>query len=98
MPIRTSTPIIQNGNTYPYLSINLAISPLVEDHIGGSIALKLTPYRELEEGGFEFLEDQAKNVVYLDVFKTIQEGDTHLQTAVYNIMNTLQQFIYDKNL
>jgi hypothetical protein len=98
MPITSTQPIEQNGNTYPYLSINLAISPLVEDHIGGSIALKLTPYRELEEGGFEFLEDQAKNVVYLDVFKTIQEGDTYLQTAVYNIMNTLQQFIYDKNL
>ncbi len=76
MPITTTQPINQNGHTYPYLSVNLAVSPLVEDYIGGSIAMKLTPYREIDPadgGGFEFLDDQAKNVVYLDVFREIDE-------------------------
>ena len=98
MPITSTQPIQQNGNTYPYLSVNLAVSPLVEDHIGGSIALKLTPYRELEEGGFEFLEDQAKNVVYLDVFKTIAEGDTVLGQSVQMIMQAIQLYINGKGL
>ena len=98
MPIISTQPIQQNGNTYPYLSVNLAVSPLVEDHIGGSIALKLTPYRELEEGGFEFLEDQAKNVVYLDVFKTIAEGDTVLGQSVQQIMGAIQLYINGKGL
>lgn len=98
MPIISTQPIQQDGNTYPYLSVNLAVSPLVEDHIGGSIALKLTPYRELEEGGFEFLEDQAKNVVYLDVFKTIAEGDTVLGQSVQQIMGAIQLYINGKGL
>ena len=98
MPITTTQPIQQNGNTYPYLSVNLAVSPLIEDQIGGSIALKLTPYREIEEGGFEFLEDQAKNIVYLDVFKTIDEGDEVLGQSVQMIMGAIQLYINGKGL
>jgi len=98
MPITTTQPINQNGHTYPYLSVNLAVSPLVEDQIGGSIAMKLTPYREIEEGGFEFLEDQAKNVVYLDVFKDIQEGDMVLGQSVQMIMQAIQLYIDGKGL
>ena len=101
MPISKSQPIQQDGKTYPYVSVNLAISPLVEDYIKGSIAMKLTPYREVPEaegGGFEFLDDQPVNVVYLDVFETMENGDTQLANAVYTIMGAIQQFIIDKNL
>ncbi len=98
MPILATQPLQENGHTYPYYIINLAVSPLIEDHIGGSIALKLTPYRELEEGGFELLEDKAKSVVFLDVFKDIQQGDASLEKAVSQIMGALQQFILDKKL
>jgi hypothetical protein len=98
MPIQSTQPITISGNTYPYLTVNLAISPLVENYIGGSVALKLTPYRELPEGGFEFIEDEAKAVTYLDVFKTIQEGDAELGAVVYGIMGAIQQFIIDKGL
>lgn len=101
MPIFASQPIQQDGHTYPYYAVNLAVSPLVQDHIGGSIALRLTPYREIDPadgGGFQFLDDQAKSVVYLDVFKDIDEGDTALAQAVYQIMGAIQQFILDKNL
>jgi hypothetical protein len=101
MPITTTQPIQQNGHTYPYLSVNLAVSPLVEDYIGGSIAMKLTPYREIDPadgGGFEFLDDQAKNVVYLDVFRDIEEGDIVLGQAVSQIMGAIQYFINGKGL
>ena len=101
MPITSTQPINQNGHTYPYLSVNLAVSPLVEDYIGGSIAMKLTPYREIDPadgGGFEFLDDQAKNVVYLDVFKDIEEGDMVLGQAVSQIMGAIQYFINGKGL
>ena len=101
MPITTTTPINQNGHTYPYLSVNLAVSPLVEDYIGGSIAMKLTPYREIDPadgGGFEFLDDQAKNVVYLNVFKDVYEGDVVLGQSVQMIMDGIQHYINGKGL
>lgn len=101
MPITSTQPIQQNGKTYPYLSVNLAISPLVEDYIGGSIAMKLTPYREIDPadgGGFEFLEDQAKNIVFLDVFKTVGEGDMVLGRSVQLIMGAIQFYINGKGL
>ena len=101
MPITSTQPIQQNGQTYPYLSVNLAISPLVEDYIGGSIAMKLTPYREIDPadgGGFEFLDDQAKNVVYLNVFKDVYEGDVVLGQSVQMIMDGIQHYINGKGL
>ena len=102
MPIQSTQPVIINGIEFPYLTVNLAISPLIKPNdIGGSIALKLTPYREktLEEGGgYEFLDDQPKQVVYLDVFESITQGDTSLAKAVTTIMTGIQQFIIDKSL
>jgi hypothetical protein len=101
MPIVSTQPIEQDGKSYPYLTVNLAISPLVKDYIGGSVALRLVPYREKtveEGGGFEMLDDQAKAVVYLDVFATIDQGDVELGQAVNGIMSSIQQFIIDKGL
>ena len=101
MPITISTPIEQNGAIYPYYMINLAISPIEKEHVGGSVSLRLVPYREKTEaegGGFERLEDQAKSVVFLDVFEQIGAGDVALANAVGSIMGAIQQFINDKNL
>lgn len=99
MPITTTKTFTKDGHTYPYLMVNLAISPLVRDVIGGSVALKLTPYRELpNNGGFETLEEEAQSVVYLDVFENIDAGDVHLEAAVSGIMGALQQFITNKGL
>lgn len=102
MPIQSTTPTIVDGVEFPYLTVNLAISPLVKsDAIGGSIALKLTPYRVKtteEGGGFETLDYQPKQVVYLDVFETVAQGDIDLGKAVTTIMTGIQQFIIDKGL
>jgi len=101
MPITSTQPIEKDGKTYPYLTVNLSISPLVQDTIGASVAMRLTPYRVkdiTEGGGFEMLPDDAKPVVYLDVFPIIEGGDLVLGQTVNGIMTSLQDFITGKGL
>ena len=99
MPILASTPIVYNGEQYPYYGVNLAISPKWDStDVGGSVAMRLTPYRILQDGTIEKLDDQAKAVVYLDVFTDISNGDIQLGTAVNTIMSSIQQFILDKGI
>jgi len=96
MPITSTNPIEVDGNVYPYFMINLAISPLVKPtDIGGSVAMKLTPYRVLEDGSSESLPDNSTAITYMDVFES---GDSAATTATITIMGALQQFIIDKNL
>lgn len=99
MPITASIPIEYNGEQYPYYGVNLAISPKWDSNdVGGTVALRLTPYRILPDGTIERLDDLPKAVVYLDVFVEINAGDTELGTAVNTIMGSIQQFIIDKGL
>ena len=66
MALRTNHPIDQDGNVYEYLAANLAMSPMWRpDGVGVSIAVRLTPYRNSENGP-DHLDDQAKAVVYGD--------------------------------
>jgi hypothetical protein len=101
MPITSTQPIEKDGKMYPYLTVNLSISPLVQDTIGASVAMRLTPYREkdvTEGGGFEMLPDDAKAVAYLDVFPVIEGGDLVLGQTVNGIMTSLQDYITGKGL
>ena len=69
MPIQSTNPIVVDGIEYPYYTVNLSISPLVkETEIGASVAMRLTPYRELEGGASDILQGYDRPVVYLDVF------------------------------
>jgi hypothetical protein len=97
MPIQSTNPIEVDGNIYPYFMINLSISPLVkETTVGGSVAMRLTPYRVLEDGTSESLgEDYQIPIVYMDVFDS---GDTAALTATYAIMEAIQNFVINKNL
>lgn len=99
MPIQSTQPTIVDGVEYPYLLVNLAISPLMrpEGGIGASVAMRLTPYRELESGAIEQLPDHAKAVSYFDVFKEA-ETDPEIASAVSKIMQGIQEFINDKGL
>ena len=98
MPIQASTPIIYEGESYPYYGINLAISPMWKTNdVGGSVAMRLTPYRILQDGSIENIPDQAKAVVYMDVFADMQT-DPALANVVQSIMGAIQQFIVDKNI
>lgn len=96
MPITLTNPIVKDGVEYPYFTVNLAVSPLVQEtNIGGSCAMRLTPYRVKEDGTFEFLEEDAIPFSYLDVFSS---GDDDLIKATTTIMGAIQQFIIDKNI
>ena len=97
MPIQSTNPVTVEGVEYPYFMINLAISPLVKPTaIGGSVAMRLTPYRVLEDGSSESLgADYQVPVVYMDVFES---GDADAMQATGTIMMALQGFINAKNL
>ena len=96
MPITSNNPIEVDGTEYPYFMINLAISPLVKPtDIGASVAMKLTPYRVLEDGSSESLPDNSIPITYMDVFES---GDANAINAAATIMGALQTFINEKNL
>lgn len=96
MPLISTTPTIVDGVEYPYFLVNLSISPYNAPE-GASVALRLTPYRNLELGGIEQLPDYTKAVSLLDVF-AVAESDTAFEKAIEGIMTTLQTFINDKQL
>jgi hypothetical protein len=96
MPIQSTNPIEVDGNVYPYFMVNLAISPLVKPtDIGGSVAMRLTPYRVLEDGSSVSLPDNSIPITYMDVFES---GDADAINAAATIMGALQTFINEKNL
>ena len=96
MPIQSTNPIEVDGEVYPYFMVNLAISPLVKPtDIGGSVAMRLTPYRVLPDGSSESLPDNSIPITYMDVFES---GDADAINAAATIMGALQTFINDKNL
>lgn len=96
MPITSTNPITIDGNVYPYYMINLAISPLVKStDIGASVAMRLTPYRLLEDGSSVSLPDNSIPITYMDVFDS---GDADAINSANTIMGALQTFINEKNL
>ena len=96
MPIQSTNPVTVDGVEYPYYTVNLAISPLIKDtEVGASVAMRLTPYRELEGGASDILQGHDRPVVYLDVFES---EDAAAETAAYNILAVIQQFIVEKGL
>lgn len=96
MPIQSVNPVTVDGVEYPYYTVNLSISPLVKDaEIGASVAMRLTPYRELEGGKTDVLQGYDRPVVYLDVFAS---EDMPAENAAYNILGVIQQFIIEKGL
>jgi hypothetical protein len=96
MPIQSTNPVTVDGVEYPYYTVNLAISPLIKDtEVGASVAMRLTPYRELEGGTPDVLQGHDTPVVYLDVFAS---EDMPAETAAYNILATIQQYITEKGL
>jgi hypothetical protein len=96
MPLISTNPIIVDGQEYPFYLVNLSISPYDAPR-GASVAMRLTPYRNVELGGIEQLPDYAKAVSILDVFE-VAETDPAFEKAIEGIMTTLQQFITDKGL
>lgn len=86
-----------DGVEYPFLAVTFAMSPLWKPGLGASVAIRFTPFRELEDGTFESLPDQPKAISLLDIFETAQ-GDPALEDAIQGFMGTLQTLINNKEL
>jgi hypothetical protein len=97
MKITSSNPIIKNEIEYPYFAVSLAMSPIYKPGIGASVAIRLTPFRELEDGNYDILQDEVKSISLLDIFE-IAQGDPHFESAIQGIMETLQTLINNKEL
>ena len=96
MPLTSNNPIVVEGVEYPYYTLNLAVSPLMKaNDIGGSVAIKLTPFRYKENNEPELATEGSKSIVHLDAFLA---QDQSIQEASYHIMLAIQKFINDNNL
>lgn len=97
MKIKSAKPTIVNGIEYPYFAVSLSMSPLWKPNIGASVAIRLTPFRELEDGSFDILKDKPKAISLLDIFE-VADGDPHFEAAITDIMGALQTLVDNKKL
>lgn len=97
MKIESSNPVSVDGVSYPYFAVNLAMSPIYKPGIGSTMALRLTPFRETEDGSIVKLEEKTKSISIYDVFGR-EDGDEYAEAAVTSIMSTLQTLINNKEL
>jgi hypothetical protein len=101
MPILATVPLVVENKIYPYYAVHMSLSPIWQpDNIAGSVALRLVPYREKtqeEGGGYEYLQEHSKSVVYFDVFKEMP-NDIALADAVNGILGSIAKYVSDKQL
>lgn len=97
MKLVSSKPTIVDGVEYPFLAVSLSMSPIWKPNMGASIAIRFTPFRELEDGTFESLDDRPKAISLFDIFEAA-DGDPHFEEAVQGILKTLQTLADNKNL
>lgn len=91
MPILSTNPTIVNGVEYPFLAVTLAISPYyTENYIGGSIAIRFTPFKYDENHNVIKLDGYDKVIAMLDVFT---EGTPEEKEIVANIMGQIQNLV-----
>lgn len=97
--ITTSHPVPdpEGGADYNRLAVTLAMSPRIEGaRLGMSVAVRLTPYRE-DENGLQTLEAATQAVVYGDAMEAAKT-DRVLLRCILKIENALQEFVDAKGL
>ena len=102
MPISTTRVIENNGFTYPYVLINLAISPKYDEttpaaDIEGNVSMMLTPYRVLPNGLMDVYTDGRYSIYMTDIYKEAF-NDEELMQAMGYIITGIQFFINAKEL
>lgn len=93
MPLISTKPVVVDGKEYPFLMLNMSVSPYVQSqYIGGSVAIRLTPFRYDENHNVEILEgtDYQKVLSMIDVFETGTPEEKQIAT---NIMAQIQDLI-----
>jgi hypothetical protein len=97
MKIKSTKPTIKNGVEYPYFAVSLSMSPLWKPNLGASVAIRFTPFRELEDGTYEAIPNEPKAISLLDIFETAQ-GDPAFEDAIQGMLKTLQDLVDKKEL
>jgi hypothetical protein len=102
MAISTTRVIENNGFVYPYVLINLAISPKYNEvtpaiDIEGNVSMVLTPYRVLPNGLMDIYEDGRYSMYMTDIYKEAAT-DADLAQAMGYIITGIQYFINAKGL
>lgn len=102
MPISTTRVIENNGFTYPYLLVNIAISPKYDEtieaaDIEGNVSMLLTPYRVLPNGLMDVYTDGRYSIYMNDIYKEAT-NDADLAQAMGYIITGIQYFINKKEL
>jgi hypothetical protein len=102
MAISTTRVIENNGFVYPYVLINLAISPKYDEttpaaDIEGNVSMMLTPYRVLPNGLMDIYVEGRYSMYLSDIYKEA-ETDPDLAQAMGYIITGIQFFINAKGL
>lgn len=104
MAIETTRVIVNpnNGESYPYVYFNLAIAAKVDKlkpavDIEGTVALRLTPYRILENGLPDVWEEGSYSISIDNVYKEASI-DAELLQSMGTVLYGIQQFIQAKGL
>jgi hypothetical protein len=97
MKIKATTPLVNHGSKYPYYAVSLSMSPLWKPGLGCSVAIRLTPFMEKQDGSFDTLPQEKKAISLLDIFETA-DGDEHFEAAITKIMEALQELVDNKEL
>lgn len=95
MPITTTNPVVVDHPDIPFdrLGVHLAISPTWgRADVGGSMSLRLVPYRQLPDGTVEKREDLARNMAVGDIFAEAQANPVFAQ-AFGQMWGALQGYI-----
>ena len=96
MTLTSTNPTVVDGIEYPHFLVSLAMSPYNAPN-GASVALRLTPYRNLENGEIETQPNYDKAVSLLDIFETSQ-GDPAFENMIKNLIIALQTLVNEKGL
>ena len=98
MPITAKTPLVKDGNEYPYYAVQMIVSPGIEAaDISARVVINLHPYRVRYDNTIEALPDAMKSVLISDAFVRAQT-DPALAEALGTIMYAVQNYITAKEL
>lgn len=88
MKLQLKTPIVIEDKTYEFVHLSLSTSTGFSNPEEYTFALRLTPYRILEDGSIEKLEDATLSHSYLNVLNSpISETGEAIINSIQELLN-----------
>lgn len=88
MKLKLKTPIVIGDKIYEFVHLSLSTSTGFTNTDEYTLALRLTPYRVLEDGSVDKLEEATVAYSYLNVLDSpIAEEYTEILTALQKLLN-----------